>query len=335
MIMYLMTITIVKWWSSQLITTVVIIHLLLPKLREYVNGSKSGNAAHLCVSNTSANKTTSDKFFLTNTSASKGLHSDIFFFMFSNKLDYIILLVCSLKTISKCNWFVKSLQPLSSQQPIPHLLCFSTWKMLISKSVLNTTNKFQMALSEARWYQNGWIFRKVPNGHIAVFSGHIDVCACWYTFIIKYILNIKGNLQYIFLDWKTFPYFSYMWHFLVWQIHGPKFFSKLANWLVTLSQDQRVLPQLCSLLRRLQKWTRTCPCSFHLATYFYSFCSLNLCMFVFVFITCIHHCVFSASIARLERVYLVHTPFAPWYYDDILKISYILLSYDDINMTFW
>ena len=142
----------------------------------------------------------------------------------------------------------------------------------------------------------------------------------------------KGKFAIYFLDWKTFPYFSYMWHFLVWQIHGPKFFSKLANWLVTLSQDQRVLPQLCSLLRRLQKWTRTCPCSFHLATYFYS---LNLCMFVFVFITCIHHCVFSASIARLERVYLVHTPFAPWYYDDILKISYILLSYDDINMTFW
>ena len=152
MIMYLMTITIVKWWSSQLIITVVIIHLLLPKLREYVNGSKSGNFAHLCASNTSASKTTSDKFFLTNTSASKGLHSDIFFLMFSNKLDYIILLVCSLKTISKCNWFVKSLQPLSSQQPIPHLVCFSTWKMLISESVLNTTNKFQMALSEARWY---------------------------------------------------------------------------------------------------------------------------------------------------------------------------------------
>ena len=41
---------------------------------------------------------------------------------------------------------------------------------------------------------------------------------------------------------------------------GGVLFSKLAKWLVTLSQDQRVLLQLCSLLRRSQKWTQTCPC---------------------------------------------------------------------------
>ena len=42
--------------------------------------------------------------------------------------------------------------------------------------------------------------------HIANFEGHIDVCAFWYNFTIKYILNIKRNLLYIFWNVCAFWY---------------------------------------------------------------------------------------------------------------------------------
>ena len=33
---------------------------------------------------------------------------------------------------------------------------------------------------------------------VHMFWGRVDICAFWYNFTIKYILNIKGNLQYNF-----------------------------------------------------------------------------------------------------------------------------------------
>ena len=34
------------------------------------------------------------------------------------------------------------------------------------------------------------------------FGGYVDFCVFLYNLTIQYILNIKGNLQYNFLNWK-------------------------------------------------------------------------------------------------------------------------------------
>ena len=53
--------------------------------------------------------------------------------------------------------------------------------------------KFQMAFDPPPSFSEN---------HIADFLGHVDVCAFWYNFAIKYIRSIKGKLQYNFLDRK-------------------------------------------------------------------------------------------------------------------------------------
>ena len=58
------------------------------------------------------------------------------------------------------------------------------------------------------WYSNVLPPPPPPHfaNHIANFEGHIDVCAFWYNFTIKYILNIKRNLLYIFWNVCAFWY---------------------------------------------------------------------------------------------------------------------------------
>ena len=74
---------------------------------------------------------------------------------------------------------------------VKNIAANSFWKCTFNLGKLAVTKtdefseKFQMAFSEK---------------HIADFWGHIEVCTFWYNFTIKYVLNIKGNLQYNFLE---------------------------------------------------------------------------------------------------------------------------------------
>ena len=85
---------------------------------------------------------------------------------------------------------------------LPHSLRVLPQLDQLEQQLLST----KTGIREARCYQKGWMFGKVPNGPLifgkSCFWGHVDVCGFWYNFTIKYILNLKENLQYNFLDWK-------------------------------------------------------------------------------------------------------------------------------------